>query len=75
MDAWIQILTHMDSCRRHWPCGDSGTMRIFLPFDEHTLEFREVYCSAPFNEGSCICKKFSPLRGSIGELISYITYT
>ena len=31
MDTWIQILTHVNSYRRHWPSGDSGTMRISLP--------------------------------------------
>ena len=74
MDTWIQSLTRMDSSRRHWPCGDSGTMRIFLPFDQRTLECWEVHCSAPLNGGSCICNAVIPLRGSVGELISDITY-
>ena len=73
MDTWIQILTHMDSSRRHWPCGDSGTMRISLPFDQRTLECREVLCRAPLNGGNCICKAVSPLRGCVGELIGDIT--
>ena len=75
MDTWIRILTHMDSSRRHWPSGDSETMRISLPFDQCTLECREVLCKAPFNGGNYICNKFSPLRHSFGELISDITYT
>ena len=75
MDTWIQILTHMDSPRRHWACGDSKTMRISLPFDQHTLECREVHCNAPLNGGSCICNAVSPLIGSVSELISDITYT
>ena len=65
----------MESSRRNWPCGDSGTMRISLPFDQHTLECREVHCSAPLNGGSYICNAVIPLRGSVGELISDITYT
>ena len=75
MDTWIRSLTHMDSSRRHWPCGDSGTMIISLPFDQHTLECREVNCSAPLNGGSYICNAVSLLRGSVFELISDITYT
>ena len=31
MDTWIWSLTHVNSSRRHWPSGDSGTMRISLP--------------------------------------------
>ena len=49
-------------------------MRISLPFDQRTLECQEVHCSAPLNGGSYICNTVSPLRGSIGELISDITY-
>ena len=75
MDTWIQNLTHMDSSRRHWPCGDSETMRISLPIDQCTLEYREVHCSAPLNGGSYICNTVSPLRGNIGEPISDITFT
>ena len=75
MDTWIRSLTHMDSSRRHLPCGDSGTMRNSLPFDQHSLEFQEVHCSAPLNGGSCICNENIPLRGSVGELISDITDT
>ena len=73
MDTWIQSLTHMDSSRRHWPCGDSRTMRISLPFDQCTLECREVLCRAPLNGGNCICKVVSPLRGCVGELTGDIT--
>ena len=65
----------MDSSRRHWPCGDSGTVRISLPFEQHTLECWEVHCNASLNGGSCIWNKFSPLRGIFGELISDIKYT
>ena len=75
MDTWIQILTHMDSSIRCWPCGDSRTMKISLPIDQRTLEFWEVLCRAPFNGGNCICKAVSPLRGCVGELICDITYT
>ena len=75
MDTWIQILTHMDSSRRHWPCGDSETMRILLPFDQRTLECREVLCRAPLNGGNCKCKLVSPLRGCVDELIGDITCT
>ena len=31
MDTWIQILTHVNSSRRHWPSGDCRTIRISLP--------------------------------------------
>ena len=31
MDTWIRSLTHVNSSRRHWPSGDSRTMRISLP--------------------------------------------
>ena len=65
----------MDSSRRHCPCGDSGTIIILFPFDQHTLECREVLCRAPLNGGNCICKAVSPLRGYVGELIGDITYT
>ena len=75
MDTWIRILTHMDSSRRHWPCGAFGTMRISLLIDQCTIECREVLCRAPLNGGNYICKEFSPLRGKVGELISDITYT
>ena len=75
IDTWIRILTHMHSSRRHWPCGDSGTMRISLPIDQRILECWEVFCRAPLNGGACICKAVSPLRGWIGELIGDITCT
>lgn len=75
MDTWIRILTHMHSSRRHWPCGDSGTMRISLPIDQHTFECHELLCRAPLNGGNCICKEFSPLRDYVGELIGDITCT
>ena len=65
----------MDSFRRHWPCGDSRTMRISLPIDQRTVECREVLCKAPLNGGNCICKSFIPLRGCVGELIGDITCT
>ena len=65
----------MDSYRRHWPCGDSETMRISLPFDQHTLECREVHCKSPLNGGNYICKEVSPLRGCVGELTGDITCT
>ena len=68
-------MTPMDSSRRHWPCGDSRTMRILLPFDQRTLECQEVLCKATLNGGNCICKAVSPLRGYVGELIGDITYT
>ena len=75
MDTWIQSLTHMDSSIRHWPCGDSRTMRISPPFDQCTLECWEVLCRAHLNGGNCICKAVSPLRGYVSELIGDITYT
>ena len=75
MDTWIQILTHMDSSRRHWPCGDSRTMRIILPFDQINLECRKFIWKSLMNGGSCICKAVIPLRGRVGELIGEITYT
>ena len=75
MEIWILILTHMDSSRMYWPCEDSRTMRISLPFDQRTLECREVNCTAPLNGGSCICNAVSPLKGNVGELISDITNT
>ena len=31
MDTWVWSLTHVNSSRRHWPSGDSRTMRISLP--------------------------------------------
>ena len=75
MDTWIWSLTHMHSSRRHWPCGDSGTMIISLPINQRTLECREVLCRAPLNGGNCIWKVVSPLRDYIGELIGDITRT
>ena len=50
-------------------------MKISLPFDQHTLECREVLCRVPLNRGNCICKVVSPLRGCVSELIGNITYT
>ena len=64
----------MDSSRRHWPCGDSKTMRISLPFDQCTLECREVLCKAHLNGGNYICIIVSPLRYCVGEIIGDITY-
>ena len=75
MDTWIRILTHMVSSRRHWPCGDSETMIISLPFDQHTLECWEVIYRAPLNGGNCICKAVSPLRDYVGEFIGDIKCT
>ena len=75
MDTWIRSFKHMDSSIRHWSCGDSGTMRISLPFDQRTLECREVLCRTPLNGGNCICKAVSPLRDCVGELIGDITCT
>ena len=75
MDTWIQILIHMESSRRHWPCGDSGTTTISLPFDQRALECQEVLWRAPLNGGNCICKVVSPLRGFVGELVGDITCT
>ena len=75
MDTWIQILTHMHSSRRHWPCGDSRTMRISLPIDQRALECSEVLYRAPLNGGTYICNVVSPLRDCVGELIGDITCT
>ena len=75
IDTWIWSLTHMDSSRRHWPCGAFRTMRISLLIDQCTIECREVLCRAPLNGGNYICKEFSPLRGCFSELINDITYT
>ena len=51
------------------------TMRIPLSGDQRTLECWEVHCSAPLNGGRCTCNAISPFRGSVGDLISDITYT
>ena len=75
METWIQSLTHMHSSRRHWPSGDSRTMRIFLPIDQCDLECQEVLCRAPLNGGTFICNTLSPLRDYVGELIGDITCT
>ena len=75
MDSWIQILTHMDFLEGTDHVEIPGTMRISLPGDQHTLECRELHCSAPLNGGKCICNAISPFRSNIGDFISDITYT
>ena len=75
MDTGIRSLTHMESLEGTGHVEIPGTMRIQLPSDQHSLECREVHCSAPLNGGCCICNTFIPFRGNVGEFISDITYT
>ena len=70
MDTWIWSLTHVNSSRRHWPSGDSRTMKISLPMWPTHLWMLGSALQSNLAWGTYISNTLSPLRGNIDE-ISY----